>query len=214
MNKGKFIVFEGIDGSGSTTQSKRAFCYLVDKSKANEVLFLREPTSRSEKGREIRRRLENRLNPEEEVSHDKNYWTHLFVADRRIHVATDIIHGIEVDYQMICNRYMFSTLAYQSAQGMDLDELIEMHEGWCIAPDLTVYLEVPVEIASERRMRERGKDPEFFEDPGKGLLVKAAENYLRAIEKLEKLHNVVIVNGNRSIEEVAKDINPLIDKLY
>lgn len=209
--RGEFIVLEGLDGSGSTTQAKLLCNYLFDKSKSNVPVLTREPTELTAEGREIRRRLKGNLLPHEEVINDFLYWANLFLSDRKWHVLNIVGYNTERGLTVISDRYSLSTFAYQSAQGGQMEQLIAMHEG-LKTPNLTLFLHVPVEIALERIMANREGTPEFFEK--KEFLKQTAKNYERAILLLGQQHNIIVIDGTLSVEEVHKLIRMEVDKLY
>lgn len=139
-HRGKFIVLEGIDGSGKTTQVLNVVKTIFNLNKNNQVLLTREPTWRS---KEIRAKLDN-------GDVDPNWLTKAFVCDREMHIKNDIEPAILNNINVVCDRYYQSTLAYQGAQGVDLRYLRELHKDWLIEPDLTILLDCPAEIASKR----------------------------------------------------------------
>lgn len=212
MNKrGKFIVLEGLDGSGTTTQAIMLCKYLFEKDKANVPVLTREPTSLTPYGQEIRRRLKNKLLPHEIAIDDFSYWADLFVNDRKWHLKNIVESNVQNGLTVISDRHMLSTLAYQSAQGGQMEYLISLHAG-LTAPDLTLFLRVPVEITIQRMKTTRGETPEFFEK--KDVLEKTADNYEKAIQLVGKEQNVTIIDGTFLIEEVHQQIKNEVDKLY
>ncbi len=209
---GKFIVFEGIDGSGTTTQAADLSSYLFQKDKVNAPLLTREPTSLNDSGKEIRRRLEGRLLPNEKEIHDFIYWANLFVNDRKWHLHYIVNYATQLGLPVISDRHMLSTLAYQSTQGGQMEQLLEMHKGMR-TPDLTLYLHVPAGIALQRIKQNRAGTPEYFEKK-EGFLSRTAENYNTAITLVGKQQNVVMIDGSQSIEQVTKEIRWEVDKLF
>ena len=104
--KGKFIVLDGLDGSGKGTQVKLLANYFFDRDKKNHIFLTREPYN-SEYYEEIRRLLKSGLNPHDNAER----LAELFVADRRVHAAlieSLLSQGIDV----VSDRYKYSTLAY------------------------------------------------------------------------------------------------------
>ena len=206
MNKGKFIVIEGIDGAGTTSQVMMLADYLFDKDKANVPVLTREPTLLTESGKEIRRRLKGNLLSEEEVIDDGDYWANLYVTDRKWHAKNVIVPNVNQGLIVISDRHKFSTLAYQSAQGSDMEKLIEMHQG-LYKPDLTLFLDVKIDEAFSR-MGNRDDDKEYFEK--KDLLTKVIEQYHQAISLVGKEQNTVIIDGNLGIDEVHEKIKEVV----
>jgi len=210
QKKGKFIVIEGLDGSGSTTQAVLLAKYLFEKDKCHVPVLTREPTSLTSYGKEIRRRLKNELLPNEEVIDDFGYWADLFVKDREWHLKNIVEHNTKMSLSVISDRHMLSTLAYQSSQGGDIKKLVEMHNGF-VRPDMTIFLRISVETALQRQGK-RGDSTEYFEK--EHVLKKVAENYEKAISLIGEEQNVVIVDGSLTVEEVFNLIRNEVDKLY
>lgn len=212
MNKrGKFIVLEGLDGSGTTTQAIMLCKYLFEKDKANVLVLTREPTSLTPFGQEIRRRLKHELLPNETVIDDFKYWADLFVNDRKWHLENIVGSNVQKSLTVISDRHMLSTLAYQSAQGGQMEYLVSLHEGLPV-PDLTLFLRVPVEITIQRMKTTRGETPEYFEM--KESLERTAQNYETAIQLVGQEQKVVVIDGTLPIEEVHQQIRIEVDKLY
>ncbi len=132
-----FIVFEGIDGAGKSMQTGM----LADRLRADEIPFIltAEPSD-GPTGRLIKS-LKVRLNPEEE--------TRLFTEDRRHHVQNVILPAIKNGKTVICDRYVYSSVAYQGARGVDPARILSENRQF-VMPDLIFLLEITVEIALSR----------------------------------------------------------------
>ena len=200
MSKVIFVAFEGLDGSGNTTQSKLLVELL--KSKGREVVLTKEPTT-GEIGSRIREVLQKRsaASPME--------LQQMFVADREQHLASVIEPALAAGKDVVTDRYMFSTMAFGGIHvGMDI--LREMNSKFRV-PDLTFVIDVPAEVSMERvrrRMEENGaKRLELFEDPGKLKLVR--ENYLKVAKLYPGVH---VIDGDRPIEEVAADVRAAVSR--
>ena len=113
--RGKFVVFEGIDGSSKGTQLKLSANYLFDLNKEYDVYITREPTRDY---KEIR----NRMSRAKRTSEDAQYYATAFFEDRANHVKKYIEPCLNNGTHVLCDRYKHSTLAYQHAQGIDLQE--------------------------------------------------------------------------------------------
>lgn len=211
MDQGKFIVLEGIDGAGTSTQGPLLVKYLFEKDKKNVVLLTREPTKLSPYGLELRRRLTGDLLPGEITINDPEYWADLFINDRKWHVDKVLMPSLRLGLQLISDRYDLSTIAYQSAQGRDMEELIRKHEGLPV-PDLTLLLDLPVEIAMQRAGKDSQRTKEYFDDHA--FQEKVRTNYLVAAQKLNKSRNIVVIDSSRPIDEIAKEIQQEVNKLY
>lgn len=142
--KGRFITFEGIDGSGKSTQIRRCSEWLADKGVP--VLITRQPGG-TQIGKEIRKLLtETRYSeivPETEIM--------LFLADRIQHIREVIEPAIREGKTVLCDRYHDSTLAYQvGGRQLSFGWLDEISEKLILSPDITLWLDLPVETAQNR----------------------------------------------------------------
>ncbi len=204
MKRGKFIVFEGIDGCGKGTQAKIAISYIFDMDKRNDAYLTREPTRDRY---EIRKRLEQG----DDVKKDAEWYANMFIEDRKLHLAKYINPMLKNGTHVICDRYKYSTLAYQHAQGMELGNLIKRHENMTI-PDLVFIFDCPAEVAFERRKNDGATD--VF-DKDLGFQEKLRNNYLELKQKLSN-ENIVIIDATKSIKEIKneiiKNINILLGK--
>jgi dTMP kinase len=139
---GRFIVFEGIDGSGKSTQARR----LAESLEAEgfEVILTREPTD-GPWGQKIRRiAAEGRqgIDPQTELDY--------FVNDRTEHVAGVIAPALAAGRVVISDRYFYSTMAYQGALGLDPEAIrLENYERFP-RPDLVILLEIPPDVGRQR----------------------------------------------------------------
>lgn len=155
----KFIVIEGIDGSGSTSQSQELTNYF--RGLGRQTVFTFEPST-GPVGMMIRLALTGRLKgrvengfhrseaEEAETSTELDPMTMalLFAADRRDHVTADVAPNLERGRTVICDRYLLSTLAYQGL-ATSIEWLLEIN-ATAIRPDLTIYLDVDAERARQR----------------------------------------------------------------
>jgi dTMP kinase len=197
VDEGLFVVFEGCDGSGNSTQSKLLADFL--KSEGRDVVLTKEPTE-GYVGRRIRDVLQKR------ASATPLELQQMFVADRREHMAALVEPALKSGKAVITDRYMFSTLAFGGID-VDMELLRRMNSGFRV-PDLTFVIDVPAEVSMERmkgRLRENGTKLELFEETEK--LRRVRENYL----KIAKLYpNVHVIDGNRPIEAVAADVREIV----
>jgi dTMP kinase len=146
VNRGQLIVFEGLDGSGKSTQVARLATKL--RAAGHDVVATREPT-KGEYGQRIRSLAKSGGS----VSHAEELrW---FVEDRREHVVEVVEPALSAGHVVICDRYFLSTVAYQGARGADADEVLESSEAEFPIPDLVVLLEITPE-AGLARVHERG----------------------------------------------------------
>jgi dTMP kinase len=171
MDRGLFVVFEGIDACGKSTQAQRV-------ARDRGALFTFEPGD-SPMGADLRRWLldaATSMTPSTEAL--------LMLADRSNHVHSLIEPALASGRSVVSDRFFASTLAYQGCgRGVDLDELraaTDLAIGTC-RPDLTVLIDLPLEVANERRARDakdrfESADLEFHERVRLGYLELAASD--------------------------------------
>lgn len=135
-----FIVIEGIDGTGKSTQAQRLAEYF--RKNGREVVLSREPTD-GPWGTILRQSAATgRLSPEEELE--------TFLKDRRQHVEELITPSLAAGKIVILDRYYFSSMAYQSAAGADPQEIRRKNEEFAPTPDLLLILDLDVDSAIQR----------------------------------------------------------------
>ncbi len=203
MIEGNFIVLEGVDGAGTSTQAallKKRFSSLGLPAHATA-----EP-SIGPVGSIIRQVLTGRLVVRQHHVVVAPSWTTmslLFAADRQDHVESEIIPNLRDGVNVICDRYLYSSVVYQSASSEDERAATWIREinSFVKEPDLVLYLRVSPEVASQRR-RERDTGVEIFDDPA--FQRKLTAEY----EKLEQLFpdvNLKTIDGDQSVEKVAEE---------
>jgi dTMP kinase len=150
--KGQLIAFEGIDGTGKSTQIKLLAEFL--RGQGRRVVLTREPTD-SSYGRRIRELYISRnATPEEELE--------LFLHDRRLHVQELIAPELAAGSIVLTDRYYYSTAAYQGANGLDPQKILALNS-FAPRPDLVILLTMPPELSSERICNGRGEQLNAFE---------------------------------------------------
>lgn len=197
-NRGKFIAFEGIDGSGKSTQ----VALLAERLKQEGVscYATMEPTN-SLIGSLIRQIMIGR------VEADHRVIAGLFVADRLDHLLNKvdgIVAKIDAGTTVITDRYCFSSYAYQGVD-MPMEWVIKANEQSCeiLRPTVTIFIDISPDTAMERITRNRSHQ-ELFEK--KSYLEQVRENYKKAFRLLEQEENVVIIDGSRSPEEIGEEV--------
>lgn len=203
MEKGKFIVLEGLDGAGTTTQGYTLEKYL--KSQGRKVLFTREPTD-GVVGSIIRSALRKRY-----YFHEPHFIAGLFLADRTEHVKLDILPMLEKGVDVISDRYYHSS-AYQVAGGVNLESLMAMHDD-LIAPDLTLFLDLDAKVGMSRIEKNRDTNPELYEI--REFLARVQGEYYRINKFLaDRGEKIVTIDGSMPIGEVTKAVQREVDLLY
>ena len=200
--KGKFITFEGIDGSGKTTQIN-----LLEEKLSQQgisTLILREPggTKLSEKIREI-------LLDRENINLSPSVESLLFVAARAQLMAEKIKPSLERNQFVICDRYTDSTVAYQGyGRGLNVEYLEELNKFATdsIQPDITIILDVDPEKAA---IRMASDVPDRLESTGINFFLRVREGYYEIAHRYPQ--RCVIIDGSQSESEVfelvLKEVN-------
>lgn len=203
---GRFIVFEGIDGSGKTTQLKLLAERLRGEGK--KVYVTAEPTDMPS-GKALRDALGGKIK--------KSEWDMalMFVSDRiehNINADLGIKKKLDEGYCVICDRYYYSTLAYQGystdyawVKGMNLDcpEIIR--------PDVCIYLDLLPSQSLERISAGRD-NVEIYEN--EDTLRKVREKFLSVIEDIGDRENIKRIDAYRTIEEIAEDVYSVVCECF
>lgn len=188
---GKFVVLEGIDGSGTTTQLGLVAQRL--RARGHVVHETREPSG-GQWGRQIRELL---AAPPSSVN--RRTLAQLFASDRMDHLRDEIMPALHSGKVVLCDRYVISSLVYQ---GLDCDpEWVRKINRYARPPDLTIVLELPAELAVERtaaRRQETGESVEIYDqiDTQRRL----AEAYRDAIKR----YRLASVNATASVGVVTE----------
>jgi len=198
-NSGKFVAFEGLDGSGQSTQTKLLADYL--KNKGFKVFRTKEPTKNSKAGKLIREILDKK----EKVTPKK--LQKLFAEDRKWHLKNEILPALKKNKIVISDRYFFSSFAYGQTSGLDFDWLVRNNNNFLV-PDLTFFLAVLPKTCINR-IKKRGSERTLFEEREK--LEKVYKNFKKV---LKKFPNVKIINGEKSIKKVFADIKKYCRSLF
>ena len=195
---GKFIVVEGLDGSGKSAQVDLLINFLKEKGK--KVVVTKEPTIDSEAGRKVKQALKK------EITVEPLELQGLYVQDRKEHLENKVVPALKDGKFVVSSRYAFSTFAYGHSDGLDVDLLVKMNDNFLL-PDLTIIVDVSPDSCVER-IESRGEPKELFEKREK--LAKVNEIYKKLPDMFE---NIVMVNGERSIPDVFEDIKNIIAKI-
>ncbi|WP_437279849.1 dTMP kinase [Sorangium sp. So ce375] len=202
--RGVFVVFEGIDGAGTSTQAERYAAHL--RAARRLVHVTREPSA-GPVGALLRQVLTHRISLPS--ARQAEIMALLFSADRLDHLGAEIEPLLRDGYVVISDRYDLSSLAYQSATaGEDgggsggIIEWIRELNRHAMRPDVTVVIDVAPEIAEKRRLG-RGGAEELFEKTE--LQARLAETYRRA-EELVPGDRVIHIDGGGAVDDVSRAI--------
>lgn len=196
--QGQFIVFEGIDGSGKTTQIQ----LLTERLKKQGVICYEtmEPTP-GPIGSMVRQILSGRMKADNRVI------AGLCAADRLDHLLNEVDglqSKIDQGVTVLSDRYYFSSYAYQGLD-MDMDWIIKINEqsSQVLKPTVNIFIDIDADTAMERITKNRFHQ-ELFEKKSK--LAKIRENYIEAFSRLKDTENVLIIDGKQTPEQIAEEI--------
>jgi dTMP kinase len=185
--KGAFICIEGLDASGKTTQARRLVREL--RRRGFKAVYTTEP-SPGEIGKFIRTYI---LQRKRRVPIAVEAL--LFAVDRVDHLERRVKPALEEGKIVVSDRYVYSSLAYQGAAGLDLNWIEEINRS-VVTPDLAIYLDVPPEVVVKRIRRKRSVMERLqVQRKVRGVYMKFVED-----------GQLICVDGNRAKDEVSRDI--------
>jgi dTMP kinase len=185
--KGAFICIEGLDASGKTTQARRLVREL--RRKGFKAVYTTEP-SPGEIGKFIRTYI---LQRKRRVPIAVEAL--LFAVDRVDHLEQRVKPALQEGKIVVSDRYVYSSLAYQGAAGLDLNWIEEINRS-VVTPDLAIYIDVPPEVAVKRIKGKRSVMERLR------VQRRVREVYLKFVED----GRLIRIDGNRSKDEVERDI--------
>lgn len=199
--RGKLIVFEGVEGSGKTSQIKLCFSWL--QSLNISVVMTREPGG-TDLGVQLRRLL---LEAGNSIA-DKTELL-LYAADRAQHVHHNLMPNLAKGAIILCDRYTDSTIAYQGwGRQMNIATIEQLNllatDG--LQSDLTILLDIDPEISLKRILQKRKLDR--IEQADLAFHHRIRQGYLSLAKKSPE--KILVVNGNQNIEQVASDIQQIL----
>ena len=193
LKRGILIVFEGIDGSGKTTQAEILMKNL--QKKGVDAVYFQEP-SKGKWGHLVKRKalIADSLSPREELA--------LFQKDREDNVEKNLKPALQQKKVVILDRYYFSTMAYQGARGINPERIRRDNEKFAVRPDMVFILDVEASKGL-KRIEDRKKKDMLFER--EDYLVKVREIF-RGI----KGDNVFHIDAMRSIQDISREIEKIV----
>ena len=204
LKKGLLVVFDGLDAAGKGAMLSMTADYLFNNHKEfDKILLTREPTF-SPTGQLIRKKLVEDKDP----MSDAKQLLNLYLEDRKQHLDEVIRPAISKGFIVLCDRYKYSTMAYQETQGIDLNSIIDAHKRLTV-PDIVFLLDVEPETALQRIELDRGKIEKFEKID---FLSKLRQNYLKLKDVLKE-ENIVVIDANPSKEKVFNQIKPHLDEV-
>ena len=205
---GAFIVFDGLPGCGKSTMIRKSFEYIYGKSKKyDNILVTDEPTNgpHGQKLRELFKKQKSSSDFAEEIFE-------LFVKDRAWHIENIIAPCLEKNFVILCDRYKYSSIAYQTVQGTDFNKVFSAHKDF-LAPALSLILDVDPNTAYNRMNSEKSdkrKDSDKFRDME---FISSLRSHFLKLPVLLPKENIQIIDANKSAGEVFESIGVLLDKV-
>ncbi len=205
MNEGgRFIVFEGIDGAGTTTQAALLSRWL--RGEGHRVLETAEPST-GPIGTTLRQALGRRLVGVDGDRLDAKAIALLFAADRSDHLRGEIEPALAAGTWVVCDRYVHSSLAYQ---GVECDPAwVAQLNAPMRSPDLVIHLRVSAEVAAKRRAGRGGRDEIYEVDAFQRQVVQRYEE----APTLRPQDPVVVIDGAATAREVQRAVRAVIRSL-
>jgi dTMP kinase len=197
-----FITFEGVEGSGKSTQAELLRSFLLKRG--HEVALTREP-GWGALGRLIRKMLLE----EKDLDLDPLAELYLFCADRTQHVRDFVKPMLREGYIIICDRFTDSTIAYQGyGRRLDLElvEKVSKKAALDLKPELTILLNLPVKLGLSRLEKRSGKT-KMDEEPME-FHERVRHGYIFIAQKEPK--RVKVVNAARDVDEIQEEIRTIV----
>ena len=194
-NRGKLIVFEGLDGAGTTTQMK----VLGEKLSENgrNAFVTHEPTD-NPIGKLVRQALQKKIQV------PSNSLALLYAADRDDHLYNKeygLVKKLELGIDVITDRYFYSSIAYQSVECSEA--FIRTINAFFPNPDILIFVDTSVDECL-KRIDKRGEEKELFEK--ETYLTKVREKYLELLSTLPQSVSLIKIDGMKSIDQISNEI--------
>jgi len=194
----RFIVLDGIDGSGKSRQARMLADWLRKKGK--KVFFTHEPTRNTKLGRYIEKRIRQGKDNKKEL-------LRLYTEDRKEHLKNQILPALKKGETVICDRYYYSTLVYQLPES-----IWKSYARQFLKPDIAFICDVPAKIAMQRIEKSiKGNERRYRKKAiweKEKILSRLRKKYL----KLRKFNEVRIINSIPSREEIFEKIKGEVEK--
>ena len=200
IKKGFFICFEGVEGSGKSTQAKLLYKF-IKKNISKNVILTREPggTLFSEKIRDLMLDNKTKVNPLTEFF--------LLMAARNEHIINKINFYLKKNFIIVCDRFFYSTLAYQHyLEGMDKKFIFNIQKKIFnkIHPNITFLIDLDKK-ESKSRIKKRLKRTNRFDTLSNYHFNKIRNGFLK-ISKIYK-NKIILIKGSKSMNEIKNEIN-------
>ncbi|MBI4044591.1 MAG: dTMP kinase [Candidatus Diapherotrites archaeon] len=199
-----FFVIEGLDGAGKTSVIAEVKKLLLRGGfPASKIVVTAEPTDSA-----FGHRIRHLLSSKKGIKSNAAEFLELYVLDRRHHLKSVILPALFDGKIVLCDRYKYSTLVYQSLQGIDPEKIARMHAGM-LKPDAVFVLDIDEGTALERISSSKRGKTELFE---KKVFLKKARKKFLSMEKFFPGEKIIVVDASRPLGEVAQKIFSFLEK--
>lgn len=202
IEKGKFISFEGPDGSGKSTVAKLFYEYL--KKNNTNVILTREPGGTNNPTAE---RIRDIVLDSKDLAINNKTEALLFAASRAQHVSDLILPSIKQGITVICDRYIDSSLAYQGhARNLGIEQIYAINKFATddLLPDVTFFIDVSTDVGLERIKSNKREKLDRLDEESHEMHLKAYEGYQIILNKWPS--RFIIIDGSQSIADVLTDV--------
>ena len=204
MNRGKFIVFEGGDGSGKSTILEMIYDYLVKSGV--KCIKTREPG-----GIQISENIREIILDTKNTEMDRKTEALLYAAARRQHLVERVIPELNNGTIVLCDRFIYSSLAYQGyARGIDVEEIFQINK-FAVGeymPDLNILFDVSPEVGIARINKNKDREVNRLDLEKMDFHKIVIEGYYKLVE--ENKDEFAVVNAEKSIDEVFDEVKDII----
>lgn len=198
--RGRFIVFEGFDGVGKTSQLTLLANHI--RRIGRPVLCTRQPTDEYRSNPFVRKFLDSSGDPSSDDAHELAI---LSARDRSMHSSAVIVPALRAGIDVLCDRYLFSALAFFQARGISEETILRLNVA-LPRPNLTIYLDLDAQQIMARLKR---RDDEKLKREERDLLyVKSVLNHFKRYA-----HEYLIVNASNPLEEIHNQITEAYESI-
>ncbi len=205
---GTFIVFDGLPGCGKGTMIKKTFEYIFDKSKKFDNILITDEPTQGHYGLKLREYFKM-----QKTSTDfRDEIFDLFVKDREWHINNIIKPALEKNFVVICDRYKYSSVAYQTVQGTDFEKVFSAHKDF-LPPSIVFILDVSPEEGF-RRINSEGSEKRKQTDKFREMdFIAQLRKHFNKLPEYFPNENIQLIDANVPIEKVFEQIKPLLDEV-
>ena len=204
--RGKFITFEGGEGSGKSTMIEKTFKWLIDNN--INCIKTREPG-----GIKISEKIREVILDNDNIEMDSRTEALLYAAARRQHLVEKVIPALNDGIVVLCDRFIDSSLVYQGhARGIGIDEIIKINEfaidGYM--PDLSIFFDIEPKLGLERILMDNNREVNRLDKEKMEFHTLVREGY-NLVYNMNK-DRIVKIDASKSIEDVFSNVKKIISK--